>query len=145
MAGLTTVGDLAILLPDNNIPEGWAGTTEPTIFEGDALFRFINGGAELFHGHGFVALVVRDYAKESSEARVEIYDMGSDEGASGIFAENTEGLTTTEEFGVRSSVDEYQILFHKGRFYISITNYTGEEPERTAMAALAEAVSEKIE
>lgn len=137
--------DVAALLPGDGVPEGWGRSGEVRTFEGPALYSHINGGAEVYHAHGFVALVVQDYGDGGeAEVRVEIYDMGSAQGAGGIFAENTTGLQTDATYGVASSLDDFQIIFHKDRYYVSVTNYTGGEAEMTAMAALAKAVAEAI-
>lgn len=137
--------DIAGLLPGDGVPEGWSRSTEMLTFEGKELYGHINGGAEAYHALGFVALVVQDYAKDGLEVRVEIYDMGSQEGAAGIFGENTAGLQTDETYGIASSLDDYQVIFHKGQYYVSVTNYTGGEAEMAAMAELAKAVAEAIE
>jgi hypothetical protein len=141
----TAQGDLIGLLPGDGIPAGWVAAGEPVLFEGQALYRHINGGAELYHDHGFIALAMRDYHKESLEVRAEIYDMGSPEGAAGVFDANTKGLETDKTYGTASSVDDYQILFHRDRYYVSLTCYTATPEEGEAMAALARAIQGKID
>ena len=136
--------DLADLLPGDGVPEGWSRSGETLIFEGNELYGHINGGAEVYHAQGFVVLIVQDYTRDDMEVRVEIYDMGSADGAAGIFGENTAGLQTDSSFGVASSLDDYQVIFHKGQYYVSVTNYTGGEAEKAAMASLAKATAEAI-
>ena len=136
--------DLAALLPGDGTPEGWSKTGDLRTFKGPALYSHINGGAEVYHGHGFVVLLVQDYAKDGAEVRVEMYDMGSSDGAKGIFGDNTAGLQTDASYGVASSLDDFQIIFHKDRYYVSVTNYTGGEVEMKAMAELAKAMAEAI-
>ena len=132
------------ILPEGNALGDWSRVEENFLFEGQTLFRHINGGAELYHDYGFLALLVQDYKSGEKEIRLEIYDMGSADGATGVFGENTEGLTTTKDFGVASSVDDYQIIFHQGQYYVSITCFESSEEMKAAMAKLAEAFIAKI-
>lgn len=136
--------DLASLLPADGIPDGWAAVEEHRSFEGQALFTHINGGAELYHKYGFVNLVLKDYSKGKLEARVEIYDMGSPEGAAGVFAENTVGLETGSEYGEGCSLDPLQIIFYRDRYYVSITCYEVDEELQAAVSELAGAVDNRI-
>lgn len=136
--------DLTVLLPPDGIPEGWSGSGDVKVFAGDALFSHIDGGAELYLNHGFVKLAFKDYVKGDLEIRTEIYDMGSDEGAAGVFGANTVGLETSAEYGSACSLDDYQIIFYRGRYYVSITCYDVKEELQQAMAALAIAVDKRI-
>ena len=136
--------DLLSLLPGDGVPEGWARSDEARVFPGDALFSHINGGAELYLSYGFDRLALQDYASEALEVRVEIYAMNDANGASGIFGENSKGIEVAEDYGVGCTLDDYQIVFHRGRYYVSITCYEPGEKVNAAMAALAGAVDQAI-
>ena len=43
-----------------------------------------------------------------------------------------------------SSLDDFQVIFHKDRYYVSVTNYTGTDTEMAAMAALAKETADAI-
>ena len=136
--------DLLPLLPGDGVPEGWARSDEARVFPGDALFSHINGGAELYLDYGFDRLVVQDYLNGKLEARVEIYAMSDADGASGIFGENSKGIEVAEDYGAACTLDDYQIVFHRGRYYVSITCYETMEEIHAAMKALAGAVDKAI-
>ena len=136
--------DLLSLLPGDGVPEGWARSDEARVFPGDALFSHINGGAELYLDYGFDRLAVQDYTSGALEVRVEIYAMNDADGAGGIFGENSKGIELAEDFGVACTLDDYQIVFHRGRYYVSITCYEPNEAVAAAMAALAGAVDKAI-
>ena len=51
------------LLPADGTPPGWRRSGQERLFVGAALYQHINGGAELYHQHGFDRLAVQDYAK----------------------------------------------------------------------------------
>lgn len=144
VCGIAVADDLAALLPADGIPEGWAGVEEAREFKGQALFRHINGGAELYHDLGFVSLVFKDYRKGEMEIRVEIFDMGSEKGAAGIFAENTKGLETSNEFGVACSIDPYQVIFHRGQYYVQVSCYDDNQSLQDAIKTLTGALDKSM-
>ena len=125
------------LMPPDGVPPGWSRSGEERLFRGAALYQHINGGAELYHQHGFDRLAVRDYAHGGHEVRVEIYRMNDPAGAAAVFAEMTAGLVTQKQYGTACALDEYQVLFFRGPYCVSLTTYeSGAEPA-AAMAALA--------
>ena len=130
------------LFPGSGIPEGWVRSEETGLFVGQDLFGHINGGAEVYHEEGFIKLGLMDYSKGENEVRIEIYDMGSHEGGAGIFGINTEGLETSLEYGEASSVDELQIIFYRGRYYVSVTCYDVNDELAVALPKLAIATDE---
>jgi hypothetical protein len=141
----TATGDeLFNLLPPDGVPDGWRRAEEPQLFPGEALFRYIDGGAELYLQYGFDRLALADYKKADLEARVEVYKMKDAAAAAGIFAENSKGVEKATDFGEACTLDQYQILFHRGPYYISVTCYEPSEELVAAMRALASAVDGAI-
>ncbi len=134
----------AALLPGNGVPDGWVVSGEPMVFSGGALFEHINGGADRYHELGFVDLIVQSYTSGDDEVQVEIYDMGSAEGAATIFSEVMAGLETDTAFGDASTHDSYQIAFHRGQFYVSVLAFSEGDGVEQAMQALARAVESGI-
>ena len=132
------------LLPAADAPDGWSASGDPLLFEGGALFEHINGGADRYHELGFVDLVVQSYLAGDEEIQLEIYDMGSADGAATIFSEVMEGVETGKDFGQASTRDDYQIAFHEGRYYVSVLAFTDGEGVAEGMAALAKSVEAKI-
>ena len=133
------------ILPGNGVPEGWSTSGEPMVFSGGALFEHINGGADRYHELGFVDLVVQSYVFRDDEVQLEVYDMGSPNGAATIFGEVMQGVETDTKFGERSTHDPYQIAFHQGRYYVSVLAFTDGDGVAEGMAALARAVEAKIQ
>jgi hypothetical protein len=125
------------LLPPDGTPQGWLRKAQDRLFAGAALYQHIDGGAELYNRFGFNRLAVQDYAKDALEIRVEIYKMNNPAGAGAVFAELTVGMATQTTYGTVCVLDEYQILFQRGAYCISVTTYeSGPEPQ-AATAALA--------
>lgn len=149
VAGAVIAAELTDLLPaSKDLLRGWKASGGARLFEGKALYQHIDGGAELFHKHGFQKLCVQDYLKKGSqrrlEARIEIYDMGSVQGAADIFAANTLGVRTSAKFGEACTIDELQIIFKRGRYYVTVTGYETGEEILSSMESLAGAVDGRI-
>ena len=137
--------DITTLLPTDGTPDGWSRSGDTSLYEGGALFDHINGGADAYFDRGFQRLVVQVYSKGESEVQLEIYDMGSPTGAGAIFIENTSGMDTTTEFGERSTRDAYQIIFFRGRFYVSVLAFSSEGETAEGMASIAQSVDSAIQ
>ena len=137
--------DIADLLPEDGTPDGWSRSGGPGSYEGGALFDYINGGADAYYDRGFERLTAQLYSKGDLEVQLEIYAMGSPEGAQSIFEENTAGMDTTTAFGERSTRDEFQISFHRGRYYVSVLAFSSDNETTAAMAAIARSVDTAIQ
>ncbi len=138
-AWLLAVGNapLPTLLPGDGVPPGWTRRGEARLFAGAELYRHVNGGAELYHQNGFDRLAVQDYAKDAREVRLEIYQMNAAAGAAAVFAEITAGMPAQTRFGSACVLDDYQVLFLRGDFLVSLTTYEKSAEAAAAMAALA--------
>lgn len=132
-------------LPAENLPDGWEQTGELRQFKGAALYRHINGGSELYLEKGFEILYVQDFMHASGEEiRLEIYDMGTPEGAVAIMDANTRGLETSSQYGGKASVDPYQILFIRDTYYVSVTCYSDGEIVSEGMDAISRATDSHL-
>jgi hypothetical protein len=128
------------LLPPGGTPPGWSRSGGERLFAGAALYQHIDGGAELYHRHGFDRLAVQDYVNGGREVRVEIYRMNDAAGAAAVFAEITAGMTAQKLVGMACVLDDYQVLFYRGACCVSLTAYENSAESRAGMAALAAAI-----
>ena len=92
--------DVTALLPADGTPHGWSRSGEASLYEGGALFEYVNGGADAYHDRGFERLLAQAYAMGDAEVQLEIYDMGSPTGARAIFDKITTGLETATSSGM---------------------------------------------
>jgi hypothetical protein len=79
---------LAELLPAASSMNGWQVVDGPTDYDSETLYEYLNGGAPLYLEFGFQRMVhVRYQFGDSSLSSVtlDVYDMGSDLGAFGLF------------------------------------------------------------
>lgn len=131
-------------LPGDDLPSGWARRGEAQLFVGSELYRHINGGAELYHRHGFERLAVQDYAKGGLEIRVEIYMMNDPDGCSAVFDELTAGLEVETSLGTACVLDDYQVLFLRHDCLVSLTTYEKSAEAGAAMDLMARHIDEAL-
>jgi len=55
--------DFASYLPEISLLDQWTPDRDPRLYEGEDLFAFINGGAEIYHEYGFERVIVQEYKK----------------------------------------------------------------------------------
>ena len=79
---------LADLLPAVSSMDGWQVADGPTTYDSESLFEYLNGGAPLYLDFGFQNMVHARYQlgdDSLSSVTLDIYDMGSDLGAFGLY------------------------------------------------------------
>lgn len=79
---------LAELLPVASSMNGWQVADGPTDYDSETLYEYLNGGAPLYLEFGFQRMVhVRYQYGDSafSSVTLDVYDMGSDLGAFGLY------------------------------------------------------------
>ena len=106
-------------------------------YPGKELFSYIDGGAEVFLRCGFVRLEVQEYEGPGGRATVEVYDMGSPEGAGCIFRTYGSGGTRLE-VGDEGSRGDGWTSFRKGRFFVRVLGEGGTPAE------VARSLSERL-
>ena len=123
---------------------GWVADVEIRTYDRETLFKYINGGAELYLAYGFRKAYVYTYTKKGEpEIIMGIYDMGTAEDAFGVFTSEREGSET--DIGQGSEYDAGLLRFYKGRFFVSIMTYEETPQSKRAVHSLARAVAGKIE
>jgi Family of unknown function (DUF6599) len=87
------------------------------------LFDYMNGEAETYLPLGFRLLYVSVYSSEKTDSRMvlETYDMGTPEGASGIFGKYSgEGGSPFSGIGDGAWMDKGIVLFRQGSHFVRI-------------------------
>jgi hypothetical protein len=81
--------ELESLLPDASALDGWRVAEGPTLFTPDTLWEYLDGGAPRYLAYGLVQMVHVRYQLGDdplSSVSLELYDMGSELGAFGIYS-----------------------------------------------------------
>ncbi len=136
--------DLSAYLPslDGLDPEGLPQKAD----SGESLFACINGGAELYVKHGFSRAFFQTYKTENNKfLNFEIFEMKNADAAHSVFILKGGNSGKKIKIGNEAVLEDYYLLFRKGRFYVSLTGFDSEKETRDKLIAVAKAVEEKIE
>lgn len=139
----TQLTDLLEKLPGTI--DGWKKSAKSAVYGPDNLFKYINGGAELYISYRFKQLAARTYHKEKlPEIKIDIFDMGHSHHAFGVFSHSRETLDTFVAPGVESEYAAGLLTFWKGRFYVSILAYPETAEKRAIVKKLAGDIAARI-
>lgn len=129
-------------LADAAVPlEGWKMDGDPQVVVGDELFELINGGAELYHQHGFVQAMATEYSDDAGrDISLEVFEMKDLQGAQDVFAEKSGGSGEALSVGDEAAFEDYYLNVRTGPYLITITGFETDEATTDAIRRLAESV-----
>ena len=121
----------------------WRKPAKPIYYDRKTLYDYIDGGAELYLAFDFVRATTFLYAAgPDDEIKVDVFDMGSPRGASGVFAHGRE--TMAAEVGQGSEYGGGLLTFWKHRWFVSVLGYPETESKRQAVYELGRAIAALI-
>ena len=126
-----------------SVVEGWTWDGRAQRYDARTVFDYIDGAGEMFLAYGFQQLTVRRFEKPGQPPlTLECYEMGSTEGAYGVFSferqEPSVGIGQGSEFGGGL------LRFWAGQYFISIfADGEGPAVESAVLIRHAEAVGER--
>jgi len=136
----STLDFYKLLPPEMDV---WKKVGPPEVFDKKTLFKYIDGGAELYISYGFKKLTAFGYAwGKDEEIKVDVFDMGNSYNAFGIFSHGRESLST--EFGQGSEYSSGFLNFWKDRYYVSLTGYPESDEKRRVLFKLGAAIARCI-
>lgn len=133
-------GDQA-LLPKDGFAKGWVIEGSPRVFEGEALYDHIDGGAENFLELGFETCTVQDYRGQGEEITLEIYRMRDAAAALGIYLVQCGKERPDARLSERHTLNTNQILLTKGRYYLVATSPKASDAIVPVLVAMGASVS----
>jgi hypothetical protein len=139
---------LKSLLPDNDLIEGWQMTDAPVFYDEDNLFEYIDGKAEEYRSYDFYMLISAQYSVSGSEdeiVTVDIYDMGAEANAFGIYSVQRYPEADYVEIGGQGFFTEASLEFWKGRYFMKLSTAAPSEALRDVMTQFGQHISSKIE
>ncbi|MDH4198093.1 MAG: hypothetical protein OEW05_11830, partial [Candidatus Aminicenantes bacterium] len=134
------------ILPAASDLKGWAPSGRPEVFQGEALYEYIDGGAEIYQEYGFREVAVQDYKSPSGNTvSLEVYLMDSAGAAYGIYTFKTtgEGRATGWE-GVEGEIESYYLNMWRGPFLATVTGLDERPETRAGVIALGQATAAKM-
>jgi hypothetical protein len=113
------------------------------IFDGNSLWGYIDGGADIYLEYGFDKLIAQEISWKELHFKVEIYKMKDAEAAFGIFSVSHRNCIS-RKVTKYSCTTAHQVQFAIGRHYVSVVNDNGSEQEQEVSLTLAKLVFQKL-
>lgn len=133
------------LLPAADGLEGWAPEGEAQLFAGEALFEYIDGGADIYHEYGFREVVVQDYRSPAGRTvSLEVFEMASPAAAFGMFTFKRSGEGAGAPFGADAELESYYLNFWRDRYLVTITGFDEDPGTAAGLAVVGRAVAARI-
>lgn len=102
-------------------PPGWTISEGPTSYDGESLFEYLNGGAPLYLKYGFRSLTQTRYQLGDdpfASVTLDIFDMGSELGAFGLYRSILPPDPDTMEWGAEGYRSGTIAAAWKGSVYV---------------------------
>ncbi|MBN2301791.1 MAG: hypothetical protein JXN60_04665 [Lentisphaerae bacterium] len=95
---------------------------DPITYIGSDLSDYMKTGAALYHEYGFVELVVETLlvTNVNKNITVEIFDMGKDANAFGIYSKTRPASAVYSDIGFESRLTGSTLTVHKDRFLVNV-------------------------
>jgi hypothetical protein len=141
------------LLPPNGFLQLWKRSENPRIFTESDLYGYIDGGAEMFLEFGFEQLTVQPYTPDfqpgpaktaADEFKVEIYRMADPVAATGIYIMNCGKEPSDPSFAERHTLNQFQLIFKRDRYYVIVNNSEGNEKLRPGMLEFGRYIATRL-
>jgi len=132
-------------LPAASDLQGWTPKDAPQNYQGEDLFAYIDGGAEIYYEYGFKQVVVQDYQdKKGKTITLEIFEMADSESAFGMFSFKSSGKGQPCAIGQDARLEDYYLNFWKGACLVTLTGFDAGQDSRRGILEIARAVDLKI-
>lgn len=119
-------------------------TAEVSIFEGEALFEHINGGAEIYHQYDFVEVATTYYTFKETELSVDIYRFADADKAFGLYSVLRSDNVERVNLGVDGFISPTSVDFVKGTYMVRIIAYEESDEATQAMSELAKTLATSL-
>jgi len=152
-AAAQTAGQDQALLPADGFGQQWKRSERTRLFTSGDLYGHINGGAEIFLEFGFEQLTVQPFTadfrpagtkSEPEEIQVEIYRMADAIAATGIYLMNCGREAPDSSFPERHTLNDFQLLFKRNRYYVIINNVDGDPNLKPAVLEFARHIAARM-
>ena len=140
-----TEGPLRGYPPEDNAAPGWTRDGGPQEYEGEDLYTYIDGGADIYHEYGFRRVIVQDYKNAGGRSvSLEIFEMTTPAAAFGMFSFKRSGKGKSLELGGGAELEDYYLNFWTGRFLVTLTGFDEAAETKAGLKALAGVVDSKM-
>ena len=129
---------------------GWRTDDADGLFDGEEIFRYMDGAGEVYMSYGFRRLFVRQFLAEGGgggeePVTVELFDMGTPSEAFGVFTRGREGEGGADAgIGQGSEYRSGYLIFWKGSYFATVYALEETPASREAVFALARAIADAV-
>ncbi len=125
--------------------DGYKPHGKVEIYNRETIYDYMDGAGEIYLAYSFKELLVQRYKKPGApEIIVEIFDMGSEEDAFGVFS-HVQGRDDKEAgIGQNSEYRGGLLTFWRGRFFVSILAKSETREAKRAVLKMGRAISKAI-
>lgn len=124
----------------------WKAAEGVQRYSPETLYEFIDGAAEAYISYDFKELIVAEFqsGRTKTSLTTEIYDMGSELNAFGIYSAERFSESRFIPVGVQGYIEEGTLNFLAGRYYVKLMGYEGGGQTEEFLKLFAEAIVDKI-
>lgn len=112
-------------------------------FDGNSLWGYINGGADIYLEYGFEKLLLQEIKWQGYHFKIEVYQMNDAEAAFGIYSISRRKCSFIDSSMLFSCYTNYQVQIAHEKLYISIINENGTVEAQTLGKELAKIILKK--
>lgn len=137
------IDDLMELLPSEIEIPGWLIERDQLLTGKEEMFRYMNGGAELYFAFNFEILAVREFVNKRGDLiLVELYRVKEPKNAFGLYTFDTSGeKLNIGKDGVYSSG---LLKFWKGRYFCRVLSLSERETFKDTLIKIGHLIARKI-
>jgi hypothetical protein len=113
-------------------------------YAGDSLFNYIDGAAEMYHKYDFQEVHVAKYAKDGTDATVDLYRFEGPDMAYGMYTMLRPAQPDSVRLGTEGFAYGPVLVFTKGAYLVNVEAYDQEVFTRALLEELAAAVEKQL-
>lgn len=131
-------------LPDKSDRTDLKRISEIRTFFGDALWEYIDGGAEVYHSYNFIEVATADYKDNKVEMVADIYRFNTPTDTYGLYSVLRPDDAQIINLGVEGFAAPASVNYVKGEYLIRLTGYEESMESDLALINFAEELNEII-
>lgn len=138
---------LESFLPPDDLVPGWQRQGEPSFYEPDNLYEYINGAASGYLAYDFQQLVALPYRfreEKIPQLVVNIYRMSTPLNGFGIYSSERSPDLPFQQLGTEGYVTPQLCAFWQGPYYVKIQSRKAAEENMAVLEKFAEAVASRL-
>lgn len=118
--------------------------SDVTLYVGDSLWEYIDGGAELYHSYGFVQVATADYKAGDNDYVADIYEFETPTGAYGMLTAIRPDEPEIPNTNLPGYISSTNINLVKGKYLVRVTTFTSSEEIKQTLLGMAVELADKL-